>query len=95
MDRPLRTSVVTGADANIFTKPTFFANYTICNASGAGVTVNFYDIGDTSATNALETVVIPAGNSFHGRPKVETLIGLNVKASLWTSLTVSVRWAPR
>lgn len=83
------------ADSSIYAKEATFATFTIANASAAAVTLTFYDDPTTGGANPIESVVVPAGASLSSAPYGDTLNGLSVKCSLWTSVQAFVRWAPR
>lgn len=87
-----RYAVLTGADANVSSTNAILENYTISNASGAAVTVTFYDDVDTSNDTPVEVVRVPAGDSRSFRPQAKMAKGISVGASSWTSLTVSLRF---
>lgn len=83
------------SDSTVYNKPAWFGTYTITNASGAAVTVTFYDDNAGGTSNPIEQVIVPANSSMSVYPNGDTLLGLGVKCSLWTSVTAFVRWAPR
>lgn len=94
---PFRCHQSVGVDALISAKKSWLYSYTVANGSGAAVTVNFYDPAGGSLADVstpVETIVVPAGQSYFVQPNLDTQNGLSVKASLWTSLTVSSRWCP-
>lgn len=90
---PFRSETFT-ADTTIYTKRAWFGAYTITNASGAAVTVSFYDDPAGGTNGLLEQVVVPANSSMSVYPNADTLTGFGIKCSLWTSVKAFVRWAP-
>lgn len=90
---PFRSEKFT-SDATIYAKRAWFGTYTITNASGAPVTISFYDDNAGGTNGLIEQVIVPANSSMPFYPNGDTLAGLGIKCSLWTSVMAFVRWAP-
>lgn len=83
------------ADTTITTKAAVLANYSVQNKSGAPVDVLFYDDPAGGAANPIEAVTVTNNVAQAIYPLARTEGGLGVKCSNWTSVLVSVRWAPK
>ena len=83
------------ADSIVSIKAATLATFTIINATASAVTLTLYDDPTTGGSNPIESVVVPANGSVSGYPYGDTLNGLSVKCSLWTSVQAFVRWTPR
>lgn len=92
---PFRTTKTVTADAVVHVKPAVLGGYSVNNVSVAAVTVTFFDDTTTGGTNDIDAVTVPANSTVNLSPGAETTAGLVVKCSLWTSVTVYTRWAPR
>lgn len=82
------------ANGVIFNKKAWFGGYTVANGSGAPVTVTFYDNPVDDGSNLIETCVVPAGATQAIYPNVDTLSGLSVRSTAYTTVGIGVRWAP-
>ena len=82
------------ADTNISTKRAWLGTYTVINAGAAPITVTFYDNIDGSTSNPIESAIIGTTASAAFYPNGDTLNGLTIRSSSWTSVQAFVRWAP-
>ena len=82
------------ADQNITTKRAWLGNYTIVNAGATAITVTFYDNTDGGTSNPIDAAIVPLGASAAYYPNADTLNGLTIRSSSWTSVQAFVRWTP-
>lgn len=92
---PFRYALCQTADQTIFNKAAWVSSYTVQNKTAAAVDISFYDDAVGGSSNPAELFTIGANQSQAIYPNFQTLNGLGIKASLWTNLTVSVKWTPR
>ena len=83
------------ADSTISAKPAWLGTYTVTNDSVVAIKLTFYDDAAGGTNLPIEQAIVGIGQTLAIYPNADTLNGLGIKSSSWTSVTAFVRWAPR